>query len=409
MSIVASATHRAPAEFRRGTGPLFAAFTGMMFGLSAIPFYTLGSFAGPVTAATGWSMSQFQGAFTFLGIGVLAGPFYGLACDRMGARRVGLVSIVLFSLALAAIGAAGSLGLFAFYAAWLVMALVGQGTGPIVWTHVVTGWFSSHRGLALGIVLAGSGVFAAFGPWLAVQLIGELGWQGAYMALGALAFAITFPICYVLLRDPPARNPDAQGRDGGSGLSLRKAMAGYRFWLIAVCFFALSFGVAGLISNLVPMLGEIGVAREEAAALAGLVGIAVLGGRIFVGLALDRFWAPGVAAIVLALPALSCLALAGILPLGSALAALLIGFAAGAEFDIVAFLASRFFGLREYGRIYSFLYVALFLGAAIAPPVFGGVYDETGNYDSILLLFAVIFVLAATALLALRKPPRQFS
>ncbi|CAN0586721.1 unnamed protein product, partial [Laminaria digitata] len=91
--------------------------------------------------------------------------------------------MALFAASLALLGWASSFGIYGFYAAWGVMAIVGQGTGSIAWTHMVGGWFDRGRGLALGIVLAGSGVFAMFGPYLAANLITVFGWQNAYPAM----------------------------------------------------------------------------------------------------------------------------------------------------------------------------------------------------------------------------------
>jgi hypothetical protein len=78
-------------------------------------------------------------------------------------------------------------------------------------------------------------------------------------------------------------------------------------------------------------------------------------GRVIVGHLVDRLWAPGVAAAALGLPALGCLLLGisgandtGWLVLG----VMLVGIGAGAEFDLAAFLVSRYFGMRDYGRLF---------------------------------------------------------
>ena len=56
----------------------------------------------------------------------------------------------------------------------------------------------------------------------------------------------------------------------------------------------------------------------------------------------------------LSLPAVACGLLLGMpsSPLALAIAALLIGLAAGAELDVIAFLTSRYFGMRSFGEIY---------------------------------------------------------
>lgn len=387
---------------------LFACFIGMMLGASSIPFYTLGTFAVPVTTDTGWTMAQYQGAFTLFLLGALFAPWFGHLCDTYGVRRVAIPSMALFAASLALLGWASSFGIYGFYAAWAVMAIVGQGTGSIAWTHMVGGWFDRGRGLALGIVLAGSGVFAMFGPFMAASLIAEFGWQNAYPIMAAIVFVVSIPILMLFLRDPPQAAPAATAdvaAEPAQGHSLAEALRSYRFYLIAAAFLVVAFGVAGIISNLVPILSAKGLATENAAAMTGLVGVSVIGGRVLVGFALDRLWAPAVSAVLLALPAISCVLLAS----GeyAVLAVLLVGLAAGAEFDLIAFLTARYFGMASYGKIYGLLYIAFFLGAGVAPPVFGAAFDYFGDYDLILKITAFMFVFAAASLLLLGRYPKQ--
>ncbi|WP_394730722.1 MFS transporter [Altererythrobacter sp. GH1-8] len=389
-------------ELSRGATILLACTVGMMLGLSAIPFYTLGVFAEPVTNATGWSMAEFQFQFTCVSIGVLAAPIHGLLIDRLDPRKVVLTSILLFGLAVVLAGWMAMVSLFAFYASWLVAALVGQSTGPVGWTKFVTGWFDKQRGLALGIALSGSGIFAFVGPVVSEVLIAEIGWQQAYMALGAAILAINLPIALLFLRNPPTHC--AVEKAPAAKFAWRTCLADFRFALITVAFALLGFAVSGVISNLVPILQTNGIERTSAAAMAGLVGISVLFARIVVGLLLDRFWPPLIAAVSMSLPAISCLTLAGQFELPIALAIILIGFCAGAEFDILAYLVSRHFPEEAYGRIYSVTYMAMIAGAGIAPPVFGNNLDRFGDYSQILYVSAAIFVIAPLSLLFLRNP-----
>jgi len=395
-------THNDNPELKRGASILVACTVGMMLGIGAIPFYTLGVFAGPVVEATGWSMAEFQFHFTCVSIGVLAAPIHGLLLDRFDPRKVVLTSISLFGLAVILAGWMAMLGLMAFYATWLVASFVGQSTSPLGWTKFVTGWFDKRRGIALGIALSGSGLFAFLGPIATDALIANVGWQNAYMVLGAAILAISLPISLVFLRNPP--QSIAVEEISPHKFSWRTVLADYKFGLITVSFFLLGFVVAGLISNLVPILQTTGVERADAAALAGLVGLSVLFSRVIVGVLLDRFWPPIIAAISMSLPALSCLALAGQFEFPIALSVILIGLCAGAEFDILAYLVSRYFPKNAYGRIYSVTYMAMIAGAGSAPPIFGNYFDRNGDYSQILLISAVIFVIAPMSLLLLRKP-----
>ncbi len=399
------------AEIRTHAGLLIACFAGMMLGISAIPFYTLGIFANPVIEATGWSMQQYQTAFTFIMVGTFFGPFVGHLCDRYGAKPVALFSIAAFGAAFAALGPAAEAGLYAFYAAWALMAIVGQGTGPVIWTHIVGHNFKVNRGLAFGIVLAGSGAFAIFGPALASHIIGNFGWKAGYLFLALLVLCVSLPLATFLLKNAPEKSAQpsaAVAADASNqGATLSEALKNFGLYIIAISFFIISFGVSGLISNMIPMMQSAGISLADASRLVGLAGVAIIAGRLIMGAMLDRFWAPAIAAITLACPAIACLILLGeITETNAAIAILLIGFAAGAEFDIVAYLASAYFGLKSFGKIYGILYVALFIGAAIAPPLFGRAYDLEGSYQSILLISAIAIPAAALSLLALGRYPK---
>ena len=109
----------------------------------------------------------------------------------------------------------------------------------------------------------------------------------------------------------------------------------------------------------------------------------------------------------MALPALSCFILSAGSPSIAAayFATVLIGFAAGAEFDIIAFLASRYFGLKDYNKIYSLLYAAFAIGAAVAPPLYGMAHDNFGNYNAVFMVSAGLFILGSVILLFLGRYP----
>lgn len=399
-------------EFKLGWPVVAACMIGMMFGISAIPFYTLGIFAGPVIETFEWSRAQYQGAFTFMLAGALAGPFVGHLCDKFGNRVVALTSVTLFALAFASIGFVTTKAVWTFYAAWAVMAFVAQGTGPIPWTRAISEWFYQNRGLALGLALMGSGVAAFIAPPLVTWVIAAVGWRMAYGVVGAAIFLVAFPALYWGLRPAPPE-VTAMGEQRTSGMSARygktlgQALRSYRFWVIAVSFSLISLGVSGIISNLVPLLTDRAFTPQTAALIASVVGLSVIAGRLVVGALLDRFWGPGIAFVLMALPASACLLLAGAelsTPM-TVFAVFIVGFAAGAEFDIIAYFVTRYFGMKNYGKIYGVQYTLFFFGAGLAPLVFARVYDAAGSYGPVLTASAAAFLLSATLLLTLGRYP----
>jgi predicted MFS family arabinose efflux permease len=92
----------------------------------------------------------------------------------------------------------------------------------------------------------------------------------------------------------------------------------------------------------------------------------------------------------------------------AAISIVLIGFAAGVEYDLMAFLVARYFGLKSYGAIYGTLYGFFALGAGIGPVVFGRAFDATGSYDGPLMQ-AVLMLIGGAALLLTLGRYRQFT
>jgi predicted MFS family arabinose efflux permease len=123
------------------------------------------------------------------------------------------------------------------------------------------------------------------------------------------------------------------------------------------------------------------------------------------GWLLDRFWAPAVALVILASPAISCFLLAQ--PALSAPAAtvsiVLIGFALGVEYDLMAYLVARYFGMRSYTVIYGVLYVFFAIGSGFGPLIFGWSFDRTGSYRLILNISFAMLILCGASLLALGR------
>lgn len=404
------------AEFRFGWPVVLASALGIGLGLSPLPFYTIGVFVGPYSQEFGWSVAFIFSGMLVLTVGVLVmGPVIGFMTDRYGVRKVALTSVVGLGLTMMAF-ALGNGSRLLYLATWGALAVTAAGTLPITWTRAVTGWFNERRGLALGISLIGTGLFGALAKIYAAWLIAEFGWRGAYIGLGLLPIVIALPVAYFLLYEPndpriaekAARARAATGQDANrvhGGIPLKAAVKDWRFWLLAYAFVPISFAVGGPIPNLETMMESKGFTTSQAVTLASVIGYAVVVGRLLGGYLLDRFWAPAVAAIILSIPAGASLLLAQP-DLSFAMAATaiaILGLSAGVEYDLMAYLVSRYFGMANYASIYGFLYAFFALGAGIGPIVFGRVYDMTQSYAPILQVGAVLFVAGALPLLLLGK------
>jgi MFS transporter, OFA family, oxalate/formate antiporter len=410
-------------ELRRHWSALLAAGTGVMLGVSAIPALVLGVFAGPMTREFGWSLGDYMAGTVFFTLGILVcSSSVGALCDRHGARAVALAGMPL-----GAVGVAGlALTQSPAWSWWLLMflsALLGSGTLPTVWTRMVNALFERQRGLALGLVLSGSGLFLWFGAPLAQRLIEAFGWRGAWLGLALLPLVVGWAVVAVAfrgddLRAPagvhpgvPARAAHAAAVPAIAGLTHHEAMRHYRFWVMAFGFGAVTIGVGGMNTSFVPILISKGISARDAAQLIGTMGAAIAVGRLAIGAVIDRAWAPGVAAAVLGLPAISTWLLVGdgVTTGDARIAAALLGFAQGAEYDFLAYLTARYFGMAHYGRIYGRIVIPVVIATAVGAFGVGRSKDLFGSFDTILPVIGLLFAAGALSMLALGRYPRAYA
>lgn len=400
-------------EFRRGWPVVLSAMLGIGLGLSPVPFYTIGMMAPQLARAFGWGFGQVMGGLPIMTFAVLVvSPLVGVAADRVGVRRIALVSVALFGLSFMAFALSNG-SLLLFYATWAVAAVAGAGTLPITWTRAVNNRFEARKGLALGLSLLGTGLFGYLVKPFTAWLIAAHGWRAAYVAIGALPLLIALPVAYFGFHDvgatratPSERQAEAQTRrEATDGLTFGQAIRAWRFWVMALAFVPISFGVGGPIPNLENLLKTAGFAPAQVVGLASLVGLAVVAGRLGGGWLIDRIWAPLVAAVLFCAPAAACWALAGggLSYPGAAVCIVLIGLAAGVEYDLMAFLTARYFGMKSYGAIYGALYGFFALGAGVGPVVFGKAFDAAHSYAGPLRLSVAFLILGAGLLLTLGR------
>lgn len=409
------ATTEERGEFALGWKVLFASVLGVACGASPLPFNVIGFTVEPLIAEFGWTRTQILMPITIFGIiASLLAPFFGSLADKYGVRKVALYSLLAFGISFAMIAltptAQVTSTLYVYYALWVLVGLVGIGSTPVSWSRAINLWFYKRRGLALGILLMGTSLAAITVPKLAVWAIESYGWRSMFAIVAVLPLVVALPIGYFLFREPRTdERPKAIAGASGNltGVTLSVALKDYRFWLIWVSIAIVAGSFGGAFINLPTMLSDRGLEAQTAASVMGVLGIGIFAGRIITGMLLDRFWAGFVAFPLLCLPAMSCYILLGdnIGFLMAAVAGFLLGFAAGAESDLIAYLTGRYFGMANYGKIYGMLYMPFGFFSALSPIIYANVRDTTGSYDPVLSIAMFAFVIGGGLLLLLGRYP----
>ncbi|WP_328831892.1 MFS transporter [Thermaurantiacus tibetensis] len=386
---------------------LLACLLGVATGASPVPYNSIGFFMPELAREYGWSFGAMSLGITIFGVlAASLAPLFGAMADRHGARPVALASLGLFGLAFASFALIGT-SIWTYYAIWVLVGFVGIGSTPVTFSRIVNLWFFRNRGLALGIMLIGTSLAALVIPPLVTWAIGAHGWRTAHLVLAALPLLVGLPVGLLLLREPREAERPQGDVSAAAGITFAEALKDRRFWAIFASIFLVAFAYGGAHIHMPEIVKLHGFTPERAANIMQILGLSILAGRLVTGFLLDRFWAPAVCLPILCLPAIATVALAGTSPdfAVAAGAAFLLGFAAGAESDLIAYLASRYFGLAHYGRIYGTLYMAFAIASAISPAVYGRVRDLSGSYDPMLFAAAGLFVGGALLLLTLGRYP----
>ena len=251
----------------------------------------------------------------------------------------------------------------------------------------LAGWI--WQPVLLAAVLCGTMLFLLSRPGGAVQVI--------WLMMGVLIAYIAY--VFLKSRDEPDTTLP--------GLSVREVFADYRFWIILFAFLLLGACVSGIIANSKNILLDKGYTANESASWligAGVIGLSTLFGRLLGGWLADRIWAPLVGFVFLSVPAVGCWILIQSFGVGmNTFALIMVGLAAGVEFDLMAYFVSRYFGIRSYGRVYGLVYAAFGLGSGTSPIVFNLVRGDDPDYSRVLAIVAVGFLVGAASLLLLGR------
>jgi len=334
----------------------------------------------------------------------------GIVVDRVGPRRVGLLGVLAMTAAFAlASTATGEMA--NWLTLWAIIAIGTFGVQATVWTSAVASRFEISRGLAFAITLSGASVAATMYPIFATGLIGSYGWRTAFVAMGGIWAAIVFPILFLCFRGARDRGRPAQAAKPEAtrvltGVSLAEGLRSAALYKLLMAAGLFAFTAIGVVVHFVPILTDSGATPLSAAGIASLVGIFSIVGRLGTGVLLDRFPGNVVGAVAFLIPIPACLLLLfdGANPFSQAIAAAIFGLTVGSEVDVIAYLAAKHFGLKNFGALYGVLQMALAGGTAFGPLAAGAVFDNYGSYAPFLMMTTVLMAASAIALFTLRPP-----
>ncbi len=355
---------------------------GGLLGCIAIgALFSLPVFLQAMAQDTGWSRTGISSTMTIAFLAMAFGSMAsGALADRFGPRPVVMTGTLAIISCVALASRAATLLQFQ-----LVFGLaLGLATAAIFAPMMacVTGWFETHRSLAVSLVSAGMGMAPMTMSPLAAWLVTTYDWRTSMMIIAGIATVVMIPAA-LLIRRPPALVRASAGASSAphENMSFAQALRSPQFVVLVLTNFFCCATHSGPIFHTVSYALTCGIPLVAAVTIYSVEGLAGMGGRIAFGLLGDRFGAQRVLATGLLFQALVALAYYFVHELaGFYIVAALFGFTYAGVMPLYAVLARENFPLRMMGTVIGATAMAGSLGMAIGPLAGGLIYDHFASY-----------------------------
>jgi len=356
---------------------------GGLLGCVAIgAMFSLPVFLRFIARDTGWSVTAVSSAMTVGFLAMAVGSMaWGNLSDRFGPRPVVMAGSVLLAAGLALASRTTSLIAFQF-----LFGIVVGGAWAAIFAPMmacVTGWFDTHRSLAVSLVSAGMGMAPMTMSPLAAWLISHHDWRTSMQIIAGLVAVLMIPVT-LLIRRPPAMEstaPAAPKDEPQAAMSLGQAIRSPQFIILLLTNFFCCATHSGPIFHTVSYAITCGIPTIAAVSIYSLEGLAGLGGRVVFGILGDRLGAKRVLVPGLLLQAFGALAYVFVRQLDEFYAvAALFGFVYAGVMPLYAVLARENFPLRMMGTVIGGTAMAGSLGMATGPVAGGLIYDTFASY-----------------------------
>jgi len=381
-------------------------------------FYTLGVFFTTLQKEFDWSSTLTSSIHSLhLMVFVPSTFFMGWLGDKYGPRFPIILGAIFFGVGFSLLSQVDSLIQF-----YLYYAIASSGAGIIfsLPTTTIQRWFVKRSGLALGIVTAGVGAGILVYAPLAEHLISSYGWRAAYIQLG-VGTAIILLLASIWTMTPEKKGIQPYGskslaeQEVGLGAvsesswSLGEALWNRSFWLVCALYFCTVLPIHLIAVHLVPFAVSIGIEKDAASWVWGLVGGISILGRIITPTLVEGTigWRKGLI-IVTAVLAASFVWISMAASLWMLLVFVVIfGVGYGGKVPLIPALMCSYFGTKSLGQILGFIHAVSLIGGAIGPLLAGYIVDTTGHYDIAFLIGAGFWAVASLLVWLSKTPKRQ--
>ena len=387
----------------------------VLFFLWGMVLNTFPVFLKPISESMGWSRKATSFALLMGAIGtVLSAPIAGKLIDQFGAKLVMTAGTLLVGLSLL-VGSRVTQP----WQIYVVFACIGCGlmcSSIIPCSLLISNWFISRRGLAMGIAFVGTSVGGMMSI-VATWIIMDYGWRTAFVASGVTILVVVVPVILLLIRTHPSEmglepyhqsEIDAKTSKNVWGVSVKEAFSLKVFWQIAAVMLIIGFVQGGLGNHCVAYFTDLGHSQERAGFAWTIVMGSMVFGKLMLGPIADRWGPKNAMAGACVLFCVSILLVTMARPYWLVIVfASLYGFASGAPLTINPLLTAGNLGTKNFGAIYGTLNIMSLLGGAVSPVVAGAVFDKHGSYLPIFFALAPLVVVAGLFAVFMKPLPQH--
>ena len=404
--------------------------------IAAVTFFALlttsaalglpGAMLTPLSKEFGWTTDQLSSVFAvrFALFGLL-GPFAAIFVARFGLRRI-MVTAASF-IAAAMVLATGVTQLWQMFLLWGLVLGCGTGlTALVLGAMVANRWFTSNRGLVVGLFAASTATGQLIFLPIAAWMIENMGWRYAVIPVFTACVVVAL-LATLFMRDHPGSiglrafgEPDGAPIEAPPARTTRlnflgpfqvliEASRNRTFWILAGTFFICGLSTNGLLqTHFISLCGDNGMTAVPAASVLAMMGAFDLVGTTVSGYLSDRydnrkllFWYYSLRGLSLFWLPYSTFTLYGL-----AVFAMFYGMDWIATVPPTVKLAAQEFGKERAGLIFGWVFAAHQLGAAVAAYGAGLTRTLLLTYNPALFTAGAACLVAAIWVLAIRPQAR---
>ena len=333
----------------------------------------------------------------------------GIIIDRVGVRALMISGMFLLSATFYFYAQSDSLA--DMYVIHIFQGMVLSMSGMVINVVLISKWFNDNRGLAIGVLLAGTSVGNGIFPQINTYLltISDGDWRQVMIWLALIPLAY-IPILFAFIKEKPedvaARednqaNNDFKASSIEGGFTLQQTLRSANFWFLSVMAFCTFYSILAMIGHVFLMLDGEGYSPQISATGVSIIFIGGFIGKVISGKLAEMIGRKivlvgGVAMMLLG----SLLIVSSIFyknPLLIWIGLTLYGTGWGGLYTLIQLLVADLFGLIAIGKIMGVINIIDTIGGGLGPIITAVIYDSTQNY---LLPFLVISALLVIALIS---------